>query len=126
MTIQLASVILDDNLRLDGIENAADVAISPYNTIGGGSGAQILLTGNTGRTLSLVATNEGSNLKGVFLLAQIEELKAIAAAGSPVVLSHHRGNYTVLITGFDVASAEDHADPQPDEWLYGTIQLFEV
>ena len=126
MTVQLGNIVLDDTLRLHGIETAKDIAVDQIVTLDGSSVVQLMPL-NGGWQLYLVASLEGNSLKGVLLRSQVLAIKEMAAAGQPVTLTHHLATYTVLITSTaEVEPVIDYADPQPDDWYVGPIKLIEV
>lgn len=115
---QLGSVTLSDDLVLSGLETAPDIAVNQRRTLAGESVIQTApITG--GRTLTLAGENH-------FTLQQIQDVKALAAAGQSVTLTHHRGTFSVLITGTPVEQAIDYADPTAAEWYSGKITMIEV
>ena len=118
MTI-LGGITLSDDLVLSGLEDAVPVVVNQRRTV---EGISILTVGANvgGRLLKLSGDKH-------FTLTQIVAIQGVAALGQPVLLSHHRGDFTVMITGAPVQPDDSglHADPQPDEWLSGDITMIE-
>ena len=114
----LGSVTLSDDLILEGLETAPPIAHSQRRTLTGESVVQAAPVSG-GRKLALAGDNH-------FTLADIEAVQALAGAGQPVTLTHHRGTFTVLIVSIEVEPAFNHADPQPGDWYSGRINLIEV
>ncbi|MBU1418330.1 MAG: hypothetical protein KKI15_07575 [Proteobacteria bacterium] len=126
MTVQIGNIVLDDNLRLHGIETAKDIAVEQIGVLDGSSVFQTMPISG-GRSLSLVATKEGNTLKGKILRSQLMAIKSLAAGGQPVTLVHHLGTFSVLIISTeDVIPVFDKADPQADAPYTGTITMIEV
>ena len=126
MTVMIGNIVLDDNLRLYGIETAKDIAVEQIGVLDGSSVFQTRPISG-GRTLSLVATKEGNTLRGKFLRSQLMAIKSLAVGGQPVTLIHHLGTFSVLIISTeDVIPVFDYADPQADDWYVGSIQMIEV
>lgn len=126
MNVQLGSIVLDDDLVLDGLLSAQDLSVDPVMVMDGSTVLQTMpLSG--GRMLSLSSAMDGDSIGGVFLRSQLLDIKSLAAAGLPVTLTHHLGTFTVLITSTaDVRPVFDYADPQADDWYVGSIQMIEV
>lgn len=114
----LGTLQLSDNLVLDGLENSPAISMSQRRTL---TGDLVIQTApiSGGRKLALLSDNH-------LTLAQVEQIKAMEAAGQPVTLTHHRGTFSVLIVSIEVGPAFDHADPQPGDWYSGRINLIEV
>ncbi len=114
----LGTVILSDDLVLDGLENAPVAASSQRRTLGGESVVQVApVTG--GRNLALVGENH-------FTLDQLQQIRSLARTGQQVTLTHHRGTFNVLIVGIEAAPAVDVSDPDSGAWYSGTINMIEV
>ncbi len=114
----LGSVALSDHLTLSGLETAPDVVVNQRRTITGEPVVQVAPIAG-GRTLTLSGENH-------FTLAQIQAVKVLAAAGSAVTMIHHRGTFSVLITGTPVVPTIDYADPGADDWYSGDITMLEM
>ncbi len=114
----LGTVTLSDDLILEGLENAPLIAYSQRRTLAGESVVQVAPVLG-GRELALVGDNH-------FTLAEIEAVRALAEAGQPVTLTHHRGTFRVLVVSIETDPAVDHADPRPDDWYAGRINMIEV
>jgi len=114
----LGSVTLSDELILSGLETAPDVVVNQRRTVTGESAVQVAPIAG-GRALTLSGENH-------FTLAEIQAVKALAAAGSAVALVHDRGTFSVLITGTPVVPTGDHANPGSDAWYSGDITMIEV
>ena len=114
----LGSIALSDNLVLQGLDSAPDIVVNQRRTL---TGESVVQTGpvSGGRTLSLQGDNH-------FTLADIQAVKIMAKLGLPVTLTHHRGTFTVLITGTPVDPATQIANPDPDAWYSGEITMIEV
>lgn len=117
--ITLGDIPLSDHLILDGLEAAPPVAAQQRRTISGRAVVRVdPLVG--GRVLALKGEHH-------FTLGQLLAIQDLAAAGQLVQLVHHRGTYTVLITGIaDPVASFDHADPTLDAWYSCSINLLEV
>ena len=118
MTVSLGAITLSDSLVLHGLENSVDAAVSQRRTLTGRSVIQVQPTPG-GRTLQL----EGQHH---WTYDQVEAIKALAAAGSPVNLVHHRGTFTVVISAIEVEPSLDYSNPSGSDWLSGTVTLIEV
>lgn len=126
MTVKIGNIILDDDLRLDGIEEAGDIVVSQYVAFDG-SVDLLTMPPATQRQFSLAATPSGSGSVGAFTLAQLQAIKAVAAVGQPVTVAHHRGTFSVIITGIqEIVNIADHANPTADDWYTATITMIEV
>jgi len=126
MTVQIGSIVLDENLQLYGIETAKDIAVEQIGVMDGSSVFQTMSFGG-GRSLSLTAAIYGDASVGVFLRSQLMAIKQLSAAGMPVPLIHHLGTFSVLILSTeDVIPVIDYADPRDDDWYVGSIQMIEV
>ena len=115
----LGAVTLSDHLILGGLEAAPGVGHSARRTLGGRMYVQVGPSFQGGRTLTLEAENH-------FSFADINAVKALESAGLPVALVHHRGAFTVLVTGVEVESTFNYADPTDEDWYSGTITLIEI
>lgn len=118
MAVTLGTVTLSDHLILAGIENAPPVAISQKRTLGGRSVVTSAPT-TGGRVLTLSGEHH-------YTQAQLDAVRVLAALGQPVTLTHHRGIFTVLITGISVEPSLPHSNPDATEWYSGDITLIEV
>jgi hypothetical protein len=120
MATLLGALSLSDDLVLSGLETAPDIVVSQKRTL---SGRSVIQTApiSGGRTLTLSAERH-------YTLAQVQAVKALAALGQPVTLSHHRGTFQVLITAtaLEADDASQHANPTAAEWYSGDITLLEV
>lgn len=117
MTVSLGGIALSDHLTLTIGPQAP--AITQQRLIGGSLCIQIDPTLG-GRELILAGDNH-------WTLDQVEAIRALEAAGSPVTLIHHRGTFAVLIadtTG--LTPTIDYADPTAADWYSGAITLIEV
>jgi hypothetical protein len=114
----LGGLALSADLVLNGLENAPDLAFSQRRTLAGVSvvqSAPVL----SGRVLTLESD-------GHLTLAQVQAIKALAAAGQEVALVHSRGSFTVLIVGVSVEPVFESSDPEATLWHSGEITLIEV
>lgn len=114
----LGAVTLSNDLILSGLETAPDIAYSQRRTIEGESVVQVAPVSG-GRILTLSGENH-------FTLAEIQAVKALAAAGQAVTLTHHRGTFSVLIIGTPVDPTFDRSNPATDAWFSGDITMIEV
>ena len=124
----LGPVAFNDNVRLLGLESSPDIAISSTTSMGG---VTTTLTAPVigGRHLSLVAYQEGEDIHGYFTLAQITAIKTIIAARLPVILTHQRGTFNVLVLSVSepkLISTDDVVDPTPGHWYQAEIKMIEV
>jgi len=121
--VSLGAIILDDNLRLDGLHASPASAGSARVTMGGVVIQTMAMNG--GRTISLVATQDGSTVKGVFTKAQLDAISAMRDASAPVALVHplYSGQVYLEPDAIDVSQVFDYADPGDDDWYVGTITL---
>jgi len=126
MTVSLGGITLDDNLRLDGVLSQSSMAGNARPTMGGICIQTVAMSG--GKTLQLVATNDGNSVYGPFTGAQLASLAALRDAGAPVALVHHLGTFQVWIPpdGISVEQVFDYADPGATDWYVGTITLITV
>lgn len=126
MTVSLGGIVLDDNLRLDGVLTQSAMAGSVRSTMGGVCVQHIAISG--GKTLQLVATMDGNSVHGLFTGAQLASLAALRDTGAPVPLVHHLGTFQVWIppTGIAVEQVFDYADPDGTAWYVGTITIITV
>ncbi len=126
MTVMIGNIVLDDNLRLHGIETAKDIAVEQIGVLDGSSVFQTMPISG-GRQLSLVATREGNSLKGKILRWQLMAIKSLAVGGQPVPLTHQLGTFSVLIVSTaEVVPVYDYKNPQDDDPCIGSIQMIEV
>lgn len=121
MAITLGGITLPDDLVLEGIENAAGVAMSTRRTLGG---RRIVTMGPsliTGRDLALQSENH-------LTLPQVTAIKALEALGQTVLLVHPRASINVIITGVEVEPDTMLVNPanSTDQWWSGTINMIEV
>ena len=121
MTVSLGGITLSDHLVLLGIEEAPRRAMSSRRTLGGRMVVQMGPLLDRGRDLSLQS-------EGHLTLVQVSAIKALEAAGQPVVLSHPRGTFHVIVTGLEVEPDEQLVNPASTtlQWWSGTITLIEV
>jgi hypothetical protein len=126
MTVSAHDIVLDDNLRLDGVHTQAAMAGSARATMGGVHIQSIAMS--AGKTLQLVATRDGDTIKGCFLGSQVDALAALRDAGESFTLVHHLGTFRVWIppAGISVEQVFDFSDPDGDSWYIGTITLITV
>ncbi len=127
MTVSLGNIILDDDLRLDGVRNQSKLAISVRPTFGAPVAQRCARSG--GDTLTLVASSDNDSVMGMFTGAQLDQIVGLRDIGEPVTLVHHLGTFTVMIpaTALDaVESFEGHVNPDADEWHIGSIPLITV
>jgi len=117
--ISLGAVVLSDQLVLEGIETAQQIAMSARRTIGGKMIIQVGAFLAGGRQLTLVGDNH-------FTLNQIQAVKELEQQGQSVQLVHPRGTFEVFIIETPVAPAVDFVDPAADDWFSGSIILQEV
>ncbi len=126
MTIQLGNIILDDDLRLYGLEEAEDIQVSEMTSFDGTSDFLTMPRG-TSRPLSLVASLDGEDLNGAFLVSQINAIKSIIQAGQPTTLIHPRGTFSVLVRRIEgFVNVDDLVDVADDDWCVATIIMSEV
>ncbi len=118
MTTSLAGIVLSDDLRLDGLENAAGIAYTTKRTV---TGSLVVHTASNtkGRTLTLTGTYD-------YTKSQIDQIKEVEQQGARVSLVHPRGEFTVIITSVSVEPATQNPDPSDDEWYSGDITMIEV
>ena len=126
MSVSLGGIALDDNLRLDGVYTQAAIAGSARPAMGGVCVQRIAMS--AGKTLQLIATQDGNTVKGMYTGAQVASLAALRDAGASVPLVHHSGSWQVWIPpdGVSVEQVFDYADPGEDAWYIGTITLITV
>lgn len=118
MATGLGGIELSDHLILRGLIGSPAAITTIRRTI---TGRPLHRTDPTpgGRVLSLIA--EGHLTRG-----QLKALRLVMAAGQPVPLTHHLGNYTVKILSLPEEPMIDYSDPTDAEWMSGEIQLLEV
>lgn len=121
MTVSLGGIALSDDLVLQGIEEAPGIAMSARRTLGGRQIVQVGPSLAGGRVLSLQSENH-------LTLSQITAIKAIESTGQAVILVHHRGTFSVLITGTEVDPDTLLANPDTatNQWWSGKINMIEV
>lgn len=126
MTVSLGGIILDDDLRLDGLHSSAGIAGSARVTMGGIVFQTMPMS--SGKTLSLIATSDGDAVKGLFTQAQLDSLVALRDAGAPISLVHHLFTGLVFLTPESIAVDQvmDYANPAADAWYVGTITMITV
>ncbi|MBV5328493.1 MAG: hypothetical protein JZU65_12810 [Chlorobium sp.] len=117
MTVSLGGIALSEHLALSGLESAA-VTVNQRRTL---TGVSVLQSASSpgGRTLILTGDIH-------FTFAQVTALRDLSAMAQPVVLIHHRGTFTVLITAIEAETIIDYADPHPEDWYSCTITLIEA
>lgn len=126
MTVKLGNIVLDEDLRLDGLESAVDISVS-QSVAFDGTVDILTMPAPVKRQLSLVASAGSGGPVGIFTLAQLQSIKAVAAVGMPVTLIHHRGTFSVLIIAVsDPEYVFDHANPTLGDWYTATINMIEV
>lgn len=118
MATLLGGIELSDDLTLHGLIGSPAAVTTARRTLTG----RLLhrtdpLPG--GRTLNLQAENHLTR-------GQLQALRQVMAAGLPVPLVHHLGNFTVLITGLPEEPTINYADPIASDWMSGEITLLEV
>jgi hypothetical protein len=114
----LGSLVLSDDLILSGLESAPPVAWSARRTLGKRQVVQSMpLAG--GRLLSLQGDKH-------FSLKDLQDVLALAKLNQPVIMTHARGTFTILITAIDPEPAYLLADPDPEAYYSATITLQEV
>jgi hypothetical protein len=118
MTVTLGGIELHDHLVIRGLETAEDLLVE----------SEVLLTGDTYVWTMARSGGRKFSLWGeyLFTLEQIEAIKALARLRQPVELVHHRGTFTVLITGTPVEPRRNVRDPLPGERYSGEITFIEV
>lgn len=118
MNTELGTLILSDDLILDGIENSPGISFSQRRTLTGESIVQSnVLTG--GRKLKLISKSD-------LTFKNVQDIKSIENTGQPVILKHERGTFNVLITSLDVSPDIERPEPEDADWFSGTINLLEV
>jgi energy-converting hydrogenase Eha subunit H len=118
MVVTLGGIDLPMHLVMDGIETAPPIASSQARTLSGASVLRSLpLIG--GRTLSLTSD-------GVLTLAQVSQIQALAQAGQKVTLSHHRGQFAVIVIGIAATARLAYANPDAATPYDATITMIEV
>ena len=122
MPTMLGDIELSEHLRLRGLLDWSQVQLETKRTIDG-----LLLVDPTppmrgGRPLTL----DGSD--GHFTVGQLKAVLELQAAGQPVVLQHHQGQFNVWITG--VTGPEpwflDAADYDDNDEIAAQIELMET
>lgn len=117
MTVTLGGVTLSDELTLTIGQLPA--GISQRRLIGGASVVQA--DGSSGgRTLTLAGEHH-------WILAQVEQLRSLQAAGQAVTLVHHRGTFQVVIADTsELSPSIEYANPTAADWYSGSISMIEV
>ena len=115
----LALLRLSPDLVLNGLESGATIDHNARRTIGKRLIVDVRLKPPGCRPLTLSGINE-------FTLQEIKDIRALAALGRSVVLTHHRGIFNVLITSVEPEADIDYVNPDADEWYSATIFLQEV
>lgn len=123
--ISLGGIQLDDNLILTGLETNPDIAFSVRDLLGGPNVIQID-SRDAGASLNLTAIHDGTRRQGQFCKHQIDSLKVLSKAGSPVELVHPAGTFSVYILLFDINETDEREAPQPNKKFNGSIILQEV
>lgn len=124
--ITLGSTTLNPHLRLRGLESAPPITTSATTSFDGTVDVLTMAAPIT-RRLSLVALRTGRGIEGFFTLAQLDSIRAIAAAGQPTTLVHDRGSFTVLITGLvDIEPVIDYRNPTAAAIYVGSVELQEI
>ena len=114
----LGSVTLSGHLILDGLESRKMVAPTVTHTIGCLAVVEYdPIDQAVGVPIALVGENH-------FDLSQIQAVQALV--GQEVTLVHHRGTFQVLVLSVPNEPTFNHADPQPDDWYSGRIELLTV
>lgn len=116
------TIELDDNLQLSGVHAISQVSISVHQTFGAPKVQRCARSG--GDTLMLIASEQGNEVHGHFTGAQIEALKTLRDIGNPVLLTHHRGSFQVIIPADamdNLTQVVDYVDPDSDDIYTGTI-----
>jgi len=126
MTVSLGGIVLDEGLRLLGVHDQSGMAGVARPTIGGICIQSTPMSG--GKILQLIATRNGSSIRGLFTGAHLTSLAALRDAGAPVELIHHLGTFTVWIPPDGITSEQvaEYSDPGPTDWYVGTITLITV
>ncbi len=123
MTVKLGNIVLDDNLRLYGIEEAGDILIAEMEAFDG-TNDFLTMPASEWIPLSLVANPDGDTVRGLFTLDQIIAIKSIIAAGQQTGLVHHRGIFEVMVRSVsNFVQVIDYADPAGNDWCTATINM---
>lgn len=117
MPVKLGDIILSNELLLDGLEEAPDVAVIQKRTVVGRSIVRVDPTPG-GRQLTLSGENHVT-------LEQITAIKQLAALGQLVRLEHHRGSFNVYIIGVKATPTVGYADPIGSDWYSCEILTIE-
>lgn len=126
MTVQLGNIILDNNLRLYGLEEAEDISVAQYVAFDG-SVDVLLAPAQNRRSLRLVGNRDGSTVRGRYRLQDLEAIKSLARSGQAQELIHNRGVFSVLILSVtEPLAIIDKTDPTGDDWYTATINMIEV
>jgi hypothetical protein len=124
MTVSLGGVLLNDDLYLDGIENAKKLAVTRYTHLAGTS-TTVAMPLSGGRTLTLMTTS--SPLQGIWCQSQVDQIKAIEGTGAQVTLTYRdRGNFEVIISGTNFKQFNKRESVNPNKKYTGSVTTVEV
>lgn len=124
MTITLGSIAINENMYLDGINNAQVVATNQYRTIDGLSVPLIKETPG-GRALTLGSVVDSSTM-GIWCQNVVDEIKAIEALGQVLILDYHGDIYNVIITSVEFDQLLKWEEVSPTKKYTGVINMLEV
>jgi len=116
--VTLGGITLSDHLALRGLDDRPVIAQNVLPTLMGGVVVQQLAIAG-GQPLSLVADETG----GSITYKQAEDVRGLQTSGDPVVLSHPRGSYTVMIEAVVWRPLVEWVDVQDDDEGFGSIDL---
>lgn len=118
MSIQLGTIVLDDNLLVPGLKNLTSRAGSTRMTLGGRPVHQSIPI-TAGQQLQLVDDGE----YGLFTGTQLDSINAYRASGELVDFVHHLGSWKVLVETVNVEQADGLTNPTADHTYNGTITM---
>lgn len=128
MTISIGGIALSEDLVWLNEFDYPAISQSVRPLLGGGVIVQ--QTNNTlaGREVQLVARGAGGTFDGYFTRLQVQQIKALEAAGSQVTFVYNATTLNVIIksNGVDVTPALPRPDQEATDWYSGTITMIEV
>lgn len=125
MTINLGGIVISDNMYLNGIESASQVAIEQMRTIEGVSVVRAHPTPG-GRALTLGSQNLSGMTQGIWCSETIDQIKELELAAVSVSLDYRGDIYAVIITGTRFVPMYQFELEGPYKKFTGTISLIEV
>lgn len=118
MTVTIGGITLSNDLALRGLDDLKPIAQNFLPTLAGGTVVQQMAI-TSGHSLSLVADDRG----GFITYGESVSIRALQAAGNPIVLVHPRGTYEVMVEQVNWEPLVDFVDKENSDQGLGSIEL---